>query len=234
MKRVFHFLLLIGVLFLTGQASHAQDFNKGLRAFERGDYEVSFEEFLPLAKKGNAGAQNNLGVQYLDGLGVPQDFREAAKWTRLAAEQGLAVAQDNLGISYVEGRGVSQDFVEAVKWFTRAAEQGYEEAQHNLGWMYAVGQGVPHDYTEAAKWCRLAAGQGLSAAHKILGAMYREGLGVPQNYLHSHMWFNIAASLGLEGAREEREKIAKKMTSEEVSEAQKRARECVASNYKNC
>lgn len=33
---------------------------------------------------------------YDDGLGVPQDFPEAAKWYRLAGEQGEAEAQFNL------------------------------------------------------------------------------------------------------------------------------------------
>ncbi len=37
---------------------------------------------------------------YDNGQGVPQDYAEAVKWYRLAAEQGYAYAQYNLGVMY--------------------------------------------------------------------------------------------------------------------------------------
>ncbi|MDG1372525.1 MAG: SEL1-like repeat protein [Paracoccaceae bacterium] len=40
------------------------------------------------ADKGHANAQHNLGYSYDVGQGVPQDYSEAVKWYRLAAEQG--------------------------------------------------------------------------------------------------------------------------------------------------
>ena len=66
---------------------------------------------------------------YAEGEGVEQDYTEAAKWFRKAAEQGDAVAQYTLGIMYSEGEGVSQDYKKAVKWFRKAAEQGDSAAQ---------------------------------------------------------------------------------------------------------
>jgi TPR repeat protein len=69
--------------------------------------------------QGRALAQGNLGYMYDTGKGVPQDYAEAMKWYRLAAEQGVAKAQNNLGYMYDKGRGVSQDYVEAVKWYRR-------------------------------------------------------------------------------------------------------------------
>ena len=39
--------------------------------------------------QGNADAQFSLGVLYAEGRGVPQDYVEAARWFRRAAEQGL-------------------------------------------------------------------------------------------------------------------------------------------------
>jgi len=73
---------------------------------------------------------------YSDGQGVPQDYKEAVKWYRLAAEHGLAQAQYNFGLAYQKGQGVPQDYKEAVKWWRLAAEQGDAQAQSNLGWMY--------------------------------------------------------------------------------------------------
>ena len=67
------------------------------------------------AEKGDASAQNNLGVAYQNGQGLVKDDAEAVKWYRKAAEQGLALAQYNLGFVYYNGQGVPKDYAEAVK-----------------------------------------------------------------------------------------------------------------------
>ena len=58
---------------------------------------------------------------FAEGKGVPQDYREAVKWYRLAAAQGNDLAQVSLGVMYTKGRGVRQDFVRAYIWFNLAA-----------------------------------------------------------------------------------------------------------------
>ena len=90
------------------------------------------------AEQGDAKAQNNLGLSYALGLGVPEDDREAVRWYRVAAEQGAAKAQYNLGAMYAQGTGVPQDYKEAVRWYRAAAEQEAADAQNNLGWLYAT------------------------------------------------------------------------------------------------
>jgi TPR repeat protein len=64
--------------------------------------------------------------------------------------------------------------------------------------------------------------------------MYKNGQGVIQDYTRAHMWLNIAASQGNEMAMENRDIVAKAMTSSQIAEAQKLARECVVKNYKGC
>ena len=81
-----------------------------------------------LALMGNADAQFLLGYAYDFGEGVEQDFVEAVKWYRLAAEQGNADAQSSLGYAYYYGEGVEQDFVTAHMWFNIAASNGAEKA----------------------------------------------------------------------------------------------------------
>ena len=68
-------------------------------------------------------AQNNLGLMYYNGQGLSQDYHEAAKWYRLAAEQGNATAQSNLGSMYYSGEGVPQDYVQAYMWVSLAASR---------------------------------------------------------------------------------------------------------------
>ena len=77
---------------------------------------------------------------------MPQEFGEAAKWLREAAEQNDPAAQFNLGMLYETGQGVPQNYLEAVKWYRESAEHGYPAAQFNLGVFYETGQVVPQDY----------------------------------------------------------------------------------------
>ena len=65
----------------------------------------------------------NLGVMYDNGKGVPQDYQEAVRWYRLAAEQGDDYAQSNLGVMYATGKGVPQDYVQAHTWINLAASR---------------------------------------------------------------------------------------------------------------
>ena len=55
------------------------------------------------AEAGNPFAQNNLGIMYAQGEGVPEDDAEAIKWFRSAAEQGHTGAQYSLGVMYAAG-----------------------------------------------------------------------------------------------------------------------------------
>jgi len=84
---------------------------------------------------------------------------------------------------------------------------------------------VPQNYAEALKWYRKAAEQGHVQAQLNLGAMYINGTGVRQDYVQGHMWSNLAAAQGNEMARENRDLAEKNMTPEQITEAQRLARE---------
>jgi TPR repeat protein len=68
---------------------------------------------------------------YDRGEGVPQNYREALKWYRKAADQGNAMAQYNIGAMYVSGHGVPQDYVTAHMWFNLSAAQDDDDAAKN-------------------------------------------------------------------------------------------------------
>ena len=138
-------LLIIGVA-LLGVALSV--FLLNAKVFEK----ISAEDAL---KKGNEFSNQ-------------ENYTEAARWYRKAAEQGDADAQYNLGFSYNLGLGVSQDYTEAVKWYRKAAEQGHADAQYNLGCCYGLGQGVPQSFSEAVKWFRKAAELGHAGAIELL------------------------------------------------------------------
>jgi S1-C subfamily serine protease len=87
------------------------------------------EEVKTKAGAGDADSEFQLGLRYERGEGVPQDFAEAVKWYRKAAEQNLAAAQFNLGVSYVKGEGVAKNHVKAYMWLLLGAGQGDEDAK---------------------------------------------------------------------------------------------------------
>ena len=64
------------------------------------------------AEQGDVFAQNNLGIMYRAGEGVPQNDKTAVKWYRLAAEQGDTDAQSNL--KKIKARLVSKGIDECL------------------------------------------------------------------------------------------------------------------------
>ena len=64
--------------------------------------------------------------------------------------------------------------------------------------------------------------------------MYELGNGVLQDNIRAHMWYNIASANGNKKSSDWRDERAGLMTSADISEAQKMARECMSSNYQNC
>ncbi len=153
------------------------------------------------------------------------DYETALKKFLPLAEQGHAGAQNYLGELYAEGKGVPQDYTEAMKWYRLAAAQGDGAAQYFLGVRYDEGTGVPQDFQEAVRWFREAADQGNAAARNNLGQMYYQGRGVQQDYIQAYMWVTLAAAQGNKNAAKGLEILEKKMTPDQLAEAQRLARE---------
>jgi TPR repeat protein len=120
------------------------------------------------------------------------------------------------------GRG---DYATALQLFHPLADQGNAIAQYNLGVMYYDGKGVAKDDAEAMKWYCLAADQCSADAQYYVGLMYKDGAGVPRDYVRAHMWFNLSAVHGYQEAGKGRDFCELHKTPEQISEAQKLARE---------
>ena len=166
-------------------------------------------------------------ADFQDGVAASErgDYATALREFLPLAEEGDTDAQYHLGLMYADGHGVSQDHAEAVKWYRMAASRGQADAQFRLGFMYYDGQGVPQNYAEAVTWYRMAANQGQADAQFGLGVIYHNGRILPQDYVQAHLWFNLAAAQGTENAKMNREITAKMMTSAQIIEAQRLARD---------
>ncbi|HUE78325.1 MAG TPA: tetratricopeptide repeat protein [Sphingomicrobium sp.] len=118
---------------------------------------VALELLRNRAVRGLPDAQISLGLIYFTGIGATQDYAEAAKWFRLAAEQGFpdTTPEIGLGIMYADGKGVPKDAAESLKWYLLAAEKGDSSGQLSVGTSYLIGRGTPVNYFEAYKWLTL-------------------------------------------------------------------------------
>ena len=181
----------------------------GVEANKKGNYSEEYQCYLKALEinENNKNAQYDLGLCYEYGRGVTQDYYEAVKWFRKAAEQGYANAQNNLGNCYYYGRGVTQDYYEAVKWYRKAAEQGDAYAQRNLGGCYYDGQGVTQDYYEAVKWYRKAAEQGNANAMSWMGYFFENGEGVTKNLHEAIRWYKLGTEKGEDFSKKALERL---------------------------
>ena len=116
-------LSIIAVSLLTAVLG-CSDYQDGMAAYKRRDYETALKKLRPLAEKGNSKAQFRLGWMYGHAEGVIQNNEEAVEWYRKAAQQDHAIAQFNLGARYATGKGVVQNYEETIKWYEKAIEQG--------------------------------------------------------------------------------------------------------------
>ena len=139
---------------------------------------------------------------------------------------------DNLRLFEKSGRNDRLKLNDAERYTRRAAVRGHVMAQWSLGDMYEVGNGVEVDYAEAQKWYHKAAEQGSAIGQFALGKMYEAGRGVSQGYLQAHMWFSLAAAQYSTkrkvNAAMWRDDVAKRMTPDQIAEAQRLGREWLA------
>ena len=108
------------------------DFQRGLVAYERGDYNAARTFWQPLAEKYDLAALRNIGHLYRLGQGVARDGEKAVRYYTRAAELGFAPAQLNLAVMLYEGDGIPADKKTARLWAQRAADAGYVPASEWL------------------------------------------------------------------------------------------------------
>ena len=125
---------LLLILLLPILASNARaDFNDGVVTYLMGDYDKAFTTMQSLAETSDHGfAQYYLGMMYMKGQGVEQDYKLAGDWFRKASEKSIPQAQYKLGDLYFKGRGVPKDYEFAYVWFSVGAAHEHQLSQSAL------------------------------------------------------------------------------------------------------
>ncbi len=157
----------------------------------------SRQESYYLALHGDASAQTDTGILYLEGKEVPQNLKVALTWLARAVKQNNPLAQYRLGLAFLKGEGVQPNSEMAIRLFALSAfEGGNISAQATLGNCYRTGEGVKKNLTKALKWIKEAANANNMDAQFWLGECYRLGEGIEQNYKEAFQYYSRAAKQG--------------------------------------
>lgn len=136
-------------------------------------------------------AQYLIGVDYLEGKGLLQDYAKALEWFHMSASENYALAQDVIGCMYSYGFGVEQDYNKAFEWCLKAANQGYDKAQSNIAHLYKEGLGVARDDSKALEWYTKAAEQGEAEAQKNLKLLNEVDIDIAEEIAKPFSFKNI-------------------------------------------
>ncbi len=85
------------------------------------DYEKARKYHLQAAMGGERRSMMDLGTIHENGMGVPEDLIEAARWYEWSAKYGYGPAQHNFAIMLETGEAGRTDLVEAYMWYELAA-----------------------------------------------------------------------------------------------------------------
>lgn len=142
----------------------AQSVKAGIDAWQHANYENAVAIWRPLAEKGDADAQFNLGQAYRLGRGVAINLGAAKSWFERAAGNGHVDAQTTLGLLLFQ----NGDQAAGLKWLKQAAEQGEPRALLVYGTALYNGDGVTQDRVLGYAYVSRAAAQGLGPAKDTL------------------------------------------------------------------
>lgn len=120
------------------------------------------------------------------------NYSEAVKWLREAADKGNSDAQNRLSFLYKEGLGVPKDDVESFKLIKKAAQQEDVEAQCTLGYFYYYGEGTSKNVTRAKQYLLKAHKEGFDAATTLLGIIAMD----EEDFKKAFEYFETAAQNG--------------------------------------
>ena len=135
---------------------------------------------------------NSLGVLYVMGTEVRQDYPAALLWFQKAIDAGSSDAMSNLATMYLRGIGVPRDLRNAFRWFERSAARGNVLATYVAAVMADDGLGIPRNAQLARTLYRKAAASGLPAAMVWVSDDCARSGGT-RNLVDAYAWLLVAA-----------------------------------------
>ena len=191
------------------------------------DLDRAYESLSAASEQGHAEAMYHLSTLLSVQTFARADAVAAFAAAHRSALAGFAPAFGRVGLLMLQGQGVGRDAERAVEWFRQGAGKGDAQATAYLGWAMASGTGTTRDGPAGERLLTAAANTGNLWAMASLADAYRQGVVLSRDYVRAYTWATIALGRGhpsqqLRTARDELEKL---LTPEQVTGAQRAARD---------
>ena len=233
MRRLVFLILAITILALSGLWVAHLNREREEESARREAIAETFRVMKERAESGELEAQLILADWLRTGTNTVPDPISAIELYRRAAREGSAEAARRIGTMYETGDGVVLDYLRAADWYRVSVNLGgTPEAFFKLGWLSLYGRGVAHDLRTAVDWFERAAKDGHGVARYLLGAIHDEGWGIQPDVVKAYAWYTEAlrqrdAILAFNAKfdpRTARERLAKRMNSQQIREGEAMAR----------
>jgi hypothetical protein len=146
------------------------------------------DQFVLAAEEGNSAAKIRLGIEYKDGVGVPEDLVKAEEWL-MKGVQGLVGVQEGP----IREQRSRQNISPLAHLLRLAAEKGNVDAQIQFGIACMDGVNVQKDREKAEEW--------LMEGVKVLVDEQRSIENIPSSAMYSflfhsetHVFFLLSSS----------------------------------------
>jgi hypothetical protein len=146
----------------------------------------------PLAEAGDMMAQYLMAQSRMD----RQQYAEALRWYRLAAEQGHNISQAVLASLLQQGIGTDRDEVMAQTWLRQAAANGHSGARMHIALSLLTQDASEAQKRQGAILLAATADQGDAEAQAAYGMMLYEGTVLPENRVQGLVWLYLAKQAG--------------------------------------
>ena len=147
-------------------------------------------------QEGQADAMYELGLMYLNGVGVAKCAPSAYRLFKSAGDHNHAEALFSLAEMQIDGSYGKVDIKLAFETCLKAAKLNLPQAQFNVGVMFEEGIGTNQSFQDSIFWYEKAANGGNKHALNNLGDIHLNGRGVPKNKDIAEHFFNIASDQG--------------------------------------
>jgi TPR repeat protein len=160
---------LFAILVSAVSSASAQTFS-GIEAYLAGDFDRARGAWARAAEQGDIVARFNLGMIYLQGLGVRSEPSVGIGHIRRAAIAGYAPAQFQLGM-WLSSRDSGEDQADSIFWLTSAARQDHPAAAYHLGRIFSERSEGNADIVSALKWLNEAERSGIERAADLISSL---------------------------------------------------------------
>jgi uncharacterized protein len=179
----------------------------------------AFTWYEKAAKAGSPAGMFALSVAYDKGTGVTANPKESRTNLLNAAIGGFPVAMRQLGENYRDGKGVFKDMLASITWLQKALQAGDGQSAMILSEMLEKGEDLPKNLKASNELLTQVAAAGSAEAQVRLADNHEKGLGTPQDLIRSYAL--LLAAGDYEPAKKKRDELSKKMSKEQLAEAEK-------------